>query len=80
MKKMMQDKVLEVLKNDGRGKRAPRYGKLDVYIREGGYLIQAGGVTLVDKDGTKEEAVEEAKARAARMRDLTGKSVVITVY
>lgn len=80
MSKLTQDKVLDVLRGNGRGKRAPRVGKLDLYLREGGYLIQAGGVTLVDKEGTREEALAEAKRRAERMRDLTGQSIEITIY
>jgi hypothetical protein len=80
MAKLTQDKVLEVLQGHGRGKRAPRYGRLDVYLREGAYLIQAGGVTLADKEGTRDDAIKDAKERAERMLNLTGKPVVITVY
>lgn len=80
MKKLMQDKVLEVLQGNGRGKRAPRFGTMDVYLREGGYLIQYGGKTLVDAEGTVEEAKKDAQDRAERLRDRTGKAVVVNIY
>lgn len=80
MPKLTQDKVLEVLRGTGRGKRASRFGSLDLYLREGGYLIQVGGKTIVDKEGTVEEAKKDAEERAERMRDLTGKSVVVNIY
>lgn len=80
MGKLTQDKVLDVLRGTGRGKRAPRFGSLDLYLREDGYLIQVGGRTIVDQAGTVEEAKKDAQDRAERMRDLTGKSVVVNVY
>lgn len=80
-KPLTQDKVLAVLKGTGRGKRAPRYGNMDVYVKsDGTYLIQAGGVTLVDTTGDRAAALKDARERAERMRDLTGKAVVINEY
>jgi hypothetical protein len=78
--KLMQDKVLEVLKGTGKGKRPRKGSTMEVYLREGGYTIQVNGRTVVDTDGTRGEAIADAEERAKRMKALTGKDVTINVY
>lgn len=80
MPKLTQDKVLEVMRGNGRGKRPPRFGSVDLYLRDGGYLIQVGGKTLVDQEGTVEEAKKDAQERADRLTERTGKTVPVNTY
>lgn len=76
--KMMQDKVLEILRG---GKRKPRTYSVDVYIVPGGaYTIQIGGRTVVHTDGTPEEARADASERAKRLAARSGKTYVVNVY
>jgi hypothetical protein len=78
--KLMQDKVLEVLKGSGKGKRPRKGSTMEVYLREGGYTIQVNGRTVVEAQGTREQALADANARAERMKALTGRDVTINVY
>lgn len=80
MTKLTQDKVIDVLRGKKVGKRAPRFGTLDLYLREGGYLIQVGGRTLVDQAGTVEEAKADAHARAESMSKKLGMPVSVNIY
>lgn len=83
MKKLTQDKVLDVLQGTGRGKRARRFSTLNVYMCFGGigYTIETGGrVVAESNDGTPEEALKDANERAVKLRDITGQSVVVNIY
>lgn len=82
MSKLTQDKVLDVLRGTGRGKRARRFSTLNVYMRgERGYSIETGGRVVEEStDGTKEDAMKSAEERAVRLRDITGQAVVVNIY
>lgn len=81
MVKLSQDKVLDVLKGSGRGKRAKRFGTMNIFMREHGYLIEFGGRTIVECEaGTREDALADAKVRAAHIVSRTGHPIVIDIY
>lgn len=78
--KLMQDKVLEVLRPK-KGAMRPRTVSVDVYVTPGLYTIQIGGRTVVAcAPGTAEEAKADAQQRADRLAPLTGRTYVVNVY
>jgi uncharacterized cupin superfamily protein len=76
-----EDKVIAVLRGDPALKRAKRKGiEMVVYLSEGTYTIQVNNKTLTTAPGDAAAARADADARAARMEDLTGKTVTVTIY
>lgn len=78
--KLMQDKVLEVLR-DKKSAMRPRTVSVDVYVTPGLYTIQIGGRTVVHcAQGSAEEAKRDAQQRADKLATITGRKYVVNVY